>query len=125
MEKENKVGQFRFVNPHPLGHVTGKEHDKKWCHEQMENRSRFLADRLSGTPIGQMVLVPVNVGYVNDMFSITFSVKLRNYFCTNYLCVHSFHWILTVIDPHNEDVYLFDPLSHRNRFEEWKLAVNL
>ncbi|KAK6148279.1 hypothetical protein DH2020_019191 [Rehmannia glutinosa] len=63
--------------------------------EKLEQRTRALADRLMGTLI--VVLVPCNVG---------------------------FHWILTVIDPHKEVVSLFDPLSHRNRYEDWKKVVN-
>ncbi|KAH6754815.1 hypothetical protein C2S53_020112 [Perilla frutescens var. hirtella] len=39
-----------------------------------------------------------------------------------YLC---FHWIMTVIDPHRETVYLLDPLSHQNRDEQWKHAVDM
>ncbi|XP_073155493.1 uncharacterized protein [Henckelia pumila] len=58
----------------------------------------FTCDRLSGASRNQLVLVPLNVG-----------------------C----HWILTVVDPYMEVVYLLDSLSHRNRYEDWKYVVNM
>ncbi|KAH6782299.1 hypothetical protein C2S51_007592, partial [Perilla frutescens var. frutescens] len=38
-----------------------------------------------------------------------------------YICEH---WILTVIEPHKEVVYLLDPLSHRIR-DDWRYVVNI
>ena len=62
IKTENKVGRFLFVNPHSLGQMSGDGQDKKWLNDQMENRAWLLVDRLSGTSIGQLVFVPINVG---------------------------------------------------------------
>ncbi|KAH6785854.1 hypothetical protein C2S51_038309 [Perilla frutescens var. frutescens] len=64
---------------------------------RLTERARVLADRLIGASINQLVLVPCNVGL---------------------------HWILTIIDPYKEVVFLLDPLSHRNRDDTWKNVVN-
>ncbi|KAH6783622.1 Major facilitator superfamily protein [Perilla frutescens var. hirtella] len=39
-------------------------------------------------------------------------------------CNVGLHWILTVIDPHKESIYLFDPLCHRIRNDSWTQTVN-
>ena len=64
LKNEHKVGKFRFVNPHTLGLMCEFGKDKKASKKLMEDRSRLLADLLRGTAIGQLVLVPLNVGYV-------------------------------------------------------------
>ncbi|XP_073017236.1 uncharacterized protein [Primulina eburnea] len=61
-------------------------------------RLSVLAERLSVASTNQLVLVPLNVGY---------------------------HWILTVIDPYKEMVYLLDSLGHRNRYDDWKYVVDM
>ncbi|KAH6777141.1 hypothetical protein C2S51_008453 [Perilla frutescens var. frutescens] len=63
-----------------------------------DERARCLADRLANVSTKQLVLVPCNVGQ---------------------------HWILTIIEPHNEKVYLMDPLAHRNRDDCWKYIVDM
>ena len=62
MKNEHKVDKFRFVNPHTLGLMSGFGNNKKGVNELMESKSRLLADLLRGTLVGQLVLVPVNVG---------------------------------------------------------------
>lgn len=64
---------------------------------RLTERASVLAERLIGASINQLVLVPCNVGL---------------------------HWILTIIDPYKEVVFLLDPLSHHNRDETWKNVVN-
>ncbi|KAH6778004.1 hypothetical protein C2S52_006481 [Perilla frutescens var. hirtella] len=64
----------------------------------VDQRAGKVGNRLIGTSTNQLVLVPCNVG---------------------------FHWIMTVIDPHRETVYFLDPLSHQNRDEQWKHAVDM
>ena len=64
MKNEGKVDKFRFVNPHTLGLMTGFGNKKKLRKDLMESKSRLLADLLRETSMGQIVLVPVNVGYV-------------------------------------------------------------
>ncbi|XP_075493613.1 uncharacterized protein LOC142531391 isoform X2 [Primulina tabacum] len=66
--------------------------------EHLNERASVLAERLSVASTNQLVLVPHNVGY---------------------------HWILTVIDPYKEMVYLLDSLSHRNRYDDWKYVVDM
>ncbi|XP_074591934.1 uncharacterized protein LOC141847752 isoform X4 [Curcuma longa] len=39
-----------------------------------------------------------------------------------YICCH---WILTVIEPYTEIVYVLDSLSHRMRYEDWKYIVEM
>ena len=62
MKNEHKVDKFRFVNPHVLGLITGFDNNKKGVNQLMENKSRLLGDLLRGTLVGQLVLVPINVG---------------------------------------------------------------
>ncbi|KAH6787677.1 hypothetical protein C2S52_007229 [Perilla frutescens var. hirtella] len=64
----------------------------------VDQRAGKVGNRLIGTSTNQLVLVPCNVG---------------------------FHWIMTVIDPHRETVYLLDSLSHQNHNEQWKHAVDM
>ncbi|XP_073118799.1 uncharacterized protein [Henckelia pumila] len=94
MKKDNKVKKFRFMNPHTISvmpYVSKLDENEKI--EHLNSWASVLVDRLSGAARNQLVLVPYNVG-----------------------C----HWILTVIDPYVEVVYLLDSLSHRNRYEDWK-----
>ncbi|KAH6781926.1 hypothetical protein C2S51_007219 [Perilla frutescens var. frutescens] len=60
-------------------------------------RTQALGDRLNGVCLNQLVVVPCNIGL---------------------------HWILTVIDPHKEVVYLLDPLGNRMRDDSWKNIVD-
>ncbi|XP_057810139.1 uncharacterized protein LOC131024649 [Salvia miltiorrhiza] len=62
-----------------------------------DDRARKLADRLLDATQNQLVLVPCNVDK---------------------------HWILTVIQPFKDRVYLMDPLYHRNRDATWKSVVD-
>ena len=62
MKNERKGDRFWFVNPHTLGLMSNFGQDKKGANEVMEDKSRLLADLLKGTAIGQLVLVPINVG---------------------------------------------------------------
>ncbi|XP_057802974.1 uncharacterized protein LOC131018266 isoform X1 [Salvia miltiorrhiza] len=38
--------------------------------------------------------------------------------------IYSKHWILTIIEPYKDCVYVMDPLSHRNRDATWKSVVD-
>ncbi|XP_073306614.1 uncharacterized protein [Primulina huaijiensis] len=99
MKIDNKTDMFRFVNPHTIPYmpyVTRLDKNRKI--EHLNERASVLAERLSGASTNQLVLVPHNVGY---------------------------HWILTVIDPYKEMVYLLDSLSHRNRYDDWKYVVDM
>ncbi|KAH6776910.1 hypothetical protein C2S52_007665 [Perilla frutescens var. hirtella] len=60
-------------------------------------RTQALGDRLIGICPNQLVVVPCNVGL---------------------------HWILTVIDPNKEVIYLLDPLENRIRDDSWKNVVD-
>ncbi|XP_042450193.1 uncharacterized protein LOC122034905 isoform X1 [Zingiber officinale] len=95
----NNVHKIRFVNPHIIPYVACVTRlDKNSKFEQLNERASVLADKLSQASRNQLVLVPHNVGY---------------------------HWILTVIDPYKETVYLLDSLSHRIRDEDWKYVVDM
>ncbi|XP_073137488.1 uncharacterized protein [Henckelia pumila] len=99
MKSDNKVEKYWFMNPHTIQFVPFVTNlDRNGKIEHFNERATVLADRLSGSSRNQLVLVPVNVG---------------------------FHWILTVIDPYIEMVYFLNPLSHRNRYEDWKYVVNM
>lgn len=99
MKKNNQVDKFRFVNPHMIPYMPYVTRlDKNGKIKHLNERAGVLADRLSGASRNQLVLVPLNVGY---------------------------HWILTVIDPYKEAVYLLDSLSHRNRDADWKYVVDM
>ncbi|XP_074561702.1 uncharacterized protein LOC141817998, partial [Curcuma longa] len=91
-------GKFRFVNPHTIPYIMTPTRDKKGKLEQLNQRATVLADRLSSASVDQLVLVPCNVG-----------------------C----HWILTVIEPYTEIVYVLDSLNHRMRYEDWKYIVEM
>ncbi|XP_073137258.1 uncharacterized protein [Henckelia pumila] len=99
MKKDNKVEKFRFMNPHtiPVMPYVSKL-DKNEKIEHLNSWASVLADRLGGAARNQLVLVSYNVG-----------------------C----HWILTVIDPYVEVVYLLDSLSHHNRYENWKYVLDM
>ncbi|KAH6779537.1 hypothetical protein C2S52_010774 [Perilla frutescens var. hirtella] len=58
----------------------------------------LLAKRLIGTSTNQLVLVPCNVGW---------------------------HWILLVINPHIETVYVLDPLNNQTHLEQLKDVVDM
>ncbi|XP_075478727.1 uncharacterized protein LOC142519567 [Primulina tabacum] len=64
----------------------------------MNHNASVLADRLSGASVDQLVFVPYNVG---------------------------FHWILVVIEPYKEVIYLLDSMYHRIRDEDWKYVVEM
>ncbi|KAL6553716.1 hypothetical protein OROGR_007558 [Orobanche gracilis] len=64
----------------------------------MELRAQELSKRLNAIESNQIVLAPCNVG---------------------------FHWILTVIDPHKEEIAILDPLYNGNHDENWKMIVEL
>ncbi|XP_042406912.1 uncharacterized protein LOC121996847 isoform X1 [Zingiber officinale] len=96
--KDNKKEKFRFVNPHKIPYMATSAHDKKGTFERLNQRASHLAGRLSGASVDQLVLVPCNIG---------------------------FHWILTVIDPYNEVIYLLDSLRHRIHDEDWKYIVEM
>ncbi|XP_073125514.1 uncharacterized protein [Henckelia pumila] len=98
MGKENKIDKFRFVNPHSIPNWQRTTYDKIGKTEQLNRRASSLADRLSSALVNQFILVPS---------------------CS------SGHWILTVIEPYKEVVYLFDSLSHRIRDEDWKYVVEM
>ncbi|XP_073047498.1 uncharacterized protein [Primulina eburnea] len=99
MKKDNKTDKFRFVNPHTIPYMPYvSKLDRNAKIEHLNERASVLAERLSVASTNQLVLVPHNVGY---------------------------HWILTVIDPYKEMVYLLDSLSHRNRYDDWKYVVDM
>ncbi|XP_073151032.1 uncharacterized protein [Henckelia pumila] len=96
--KENKIDKFRFVNPHSIPNWQKTTYEKTGKTERLNQRASFLAYRLSGALVNQLVLVPS---------------------CS------SGHWILTVIEPYKEVVYLFDSLSQCIRDEDWKYVVEM
>ncbi|XP_073123545.1 uncharacterized protein [Henckelia pumila] len=96
--KEKKSDKFIFVNPHSIPYLQKTTEDKTGKIERLNLRASVLADRLSQASVNQLVLVPSNLG-----------------------C----HWILTVIEPYKETVYLLDSLSHRIRDEDWKYVVEM
>ncbi|XP_073158972.1 uncharacterized protein [Henckelia pumila] len=98
MVKENKIDKFRFVNPHSIPNWQRTTYDKIGKTEHLNRRASSLADRLSSALVNQLILVPS---------------------CS------SGHWILTVIEPYKEVVYLYDSLSHRIRHEDWKYVVEM
>ncbi|XP_075483392.1 uncharacterized protein LOC142523469 [Primulina tabacum] len=99
MKKDNKTDKFRFVNPHTIPYMPYvSKLDRNGKIEHLNERASVLAERLSVASTNQLVLVPHNIGY---------------------------HWILTVIDPYKEMVYLLDSLSHRNRYDDWKYVVDM
>ncbi|XP_057795183.1 uncharacterized protein LOC131011392 isoform X1 [Salvia miltiorrhiza] len=62
----------------------------------MERRAQDLANRLVGTLSNQFVLVPCNVDE---------------------------HWILTVIDPHKEEIGILDPFYSGIHDSTWKKVI--
>ncbi|XP_019170859.1 PREDICTED: uncharacterized protein LOC109175436 [Ipomoea nil] len=98
MMEDNKLEKFRFMQPCHVGHVPTTRTDKNFLDKQLESRARALADRLIDNPSSASLLVPCNVG---------------------------FHWILTVINVSKDIVYLWDPLSHRIRDDDWKHVVEM
>ncbi|XP_074569656.1 uncharacterized protein LOC141826314 [Curcuma longa] len=90
--------KFRFMNPHSIPYIATTTRDNKGKLERLNQRASLLADRLSCASVDQLVLVPCNVG---------------------------FHWILTVIEPYKEVVYLLDSLSHRMCYDDWKYIVEM
>ncbi|XP_019196472.1 PREDICTED: uncharacterized protein LOC109190440 [Ipomoea nil] len=98
MMEDNKLEKFRFMQPCHVGHVPTTRTDKNFLDKQLESRARALADRLIDNPSSASLLVPCNVG---------------------------FHWILTVINLSKDIVYLWDPLSHRIRDDDWKHVVEM
>ncbi|KAH6823951.1 hypothetical protein C2S53_016206 [Perilla frutescens var. hirtella] len=65
--------------------------------QSQDDRARALFQGIEKVSTTQLAIVPCNVGL---------------------------HWILTVIDPHKESIYLFDPLCHRIRNDTWTQTVN-
>ncbi|KAH6771250.1 Rossmann-fold superfamily protein [Perilla frutescens var. hirtella] len=63
-----------------------------------QRRLKKFTKRLDGVSSNELVIVPCNVGQ---------------------------HWILTVIDPHNEVVSSFDPIRLQIRDDEWKMIVTM
>ncbi|XP_057779817.1 uncharacterized protein LOC130998419 [Salvia miltiorrhiza] len=59
-------------------------------------KARILASRMCGTLTNQFLLMPCNVGW---------------------------HWILLVIDPHNDTTYVLDPLKEDRHFTEIKIVT--
>ncbi|XP_073020481.1 uncharacterized protein [Primulina eburnea] len=99
MKEDNKTDKFRFVNPHTIPYMPYvSKLDRNAKIEHLNERASVLAERLSVASTNQLFLVPHNVGY---------------------------HWILTVIDPYKEMVYLLDSLGHRNRYDDWKYVVDM
>ncbi|XP_075514242.1 uncharacterized protein LOC142549270 isoform X2 [Primulina tabacum] len=90
--------KFRFVNPRSIPYVSKNSQDKIGKVERLNQNTSVLADRLSGASVDQLVFVPCNVG---------------------------FHWILTVIEPYKEVIYLLDSLYHRIREKDWKYVLEM
>ncbi|KAH6776554.1 hypothetical protein C2S52_014115 [Perilla frutescens var. hirtella] len=65
---------------------------------KVEDRSRALSERLLLAASNQLVLVPCNVGG---------------------------HWILTIFQVEKNQVFLMDPLCHRNKDTVWKSVVDI
>ncbi|KAL8510910.1 hypothetical protein ACS0TY_017650 [Phlomoides rotata] len=61
-------------------------------------RARVLTNRLVGTPVNQLCVVPYNTGG---------------------------HWILTIINPHKDEICLFDPLHEGIVDDAWKDVVDM
>ncbi|XP_073033836.1 uncharacterized protein [Primulina eburnea] len=90
--------KFRFVNPHSIPYVSKNTQDKTGKLERLNHNASVIADMLSGALVDQLVFVPYNIG---------------------------FHWILVVIEPYKEVIYLLDSLYHRIRDDEWKYVVEM
>ncbi|XP_073153392.1 uncharacterized protein [Henckelia pumila] len=88
---DNKEGKFKFVNPHRISDMGETTHDKKSKIERLNQRASALANRMSGASVDQLVLAPCNIGY---------------------------HWILTIIQPYKDVIYVLDSLSHRIRDDD-------
>ncbi|XP_057797765.1 uncharacterized protein LOC131013657 [Salvia miltiorrhiza] len=96
VKKLDKANKFRFVDPYNIGHVPSTKKDTKSINKRMERRAQDLANRLVGTLSNQFVLVPCNVDE---------------------------HWILTVIDPHKEEIGILDPFYSGIHDSTWKKVI--
>ncbi|KAL8492091.1 hypothetical protein ACS0TY_023638 [Phlomoides rotata] len=97
LKKQKNSHRFRFVDPYKIGYVRPME-GKTMKGNQINQRAQVLAKRLVGTSDDQICIVPCNVGD---------------------------HWILTIINPHKEEVCLLDPLFPRIHDDRWQTVVDM
>ncbi|KAL8518478.1 hypothetical protein ACS0TY_009742 [Phlomoides rotata] len=81
--KHKNFEKFRFVDPYGVGPVSSTNNEQTFIDAQISRRARVLTNRLVGTHANQLCVVPCNTGG---------------------------HWILTIINPHKDEICLFDPL---------------
>ncbi|XP_073033704.1 uncharacterized protein [Primulina eburnea] len=81
-----------------IPYVSKNTQDRTGKLERLNHNASVIADRLSGASVDQLVFVPYNIG---------------------------FHWILVVIEPYKEVIYLLDSLYHRIRDEDWKYVAEM
>ncbi|KAL8499020.1 hypothetical protein ACS0TY_022107 [Phlomoides rotata] len=96
--KHKNFEKFRFVDPYGVGHVPSTNNEQTFIDAQISRRARVLINRLVGTPANQLCVVPCNTGG---------------------------HWILTIINPHKDEICLFDPLHEGIANDAWKDVVDM
>ncbi|KAL8481017.1 hypothetical protein ACS0TY_027524 [Phlomoides rotata] len=96
--KHKNFEKFRFVDPYGVGHVPLINNEQTFIDAQISRRARVLTNRLVGTPANQLCVVPCNIGG---------------------------HWILTIINPHKDEICLFDPLHEGIADDAWKDVVDM
>ncbi|KAL8476797.1 hypothetical protein ACS0TY_029193 [Phlomoides rotata] len=96
--KHKNFEKFRFVDPYGVGHVPSTNNEQTFIDAQISRRARVLTNRLVGTSANQLCVVPCNTGG---------------------------HWILTIINPHKDEICLFDPLNEGIANDAWKDVVDM
>ncbi|KAL8456707.1 hypothetical protein ACS0TY_034812 [Phlomoides rotata] len=96
--KHKNFEKFRFVDPYGVRHVPSTNNEQTFIDAQISRRARVLTNRLVGTPANQLCVVPCNTGG---------------------------HWILTIINPHKDEICLFDPLHEGIVDDAWKDVVDM
>ncbi|KAL8485947.1 hypothetical protein ACS0TY_028018 [Phlomoides rotata] len=96
--KHKNFEKFKFVDPYGVGHVPSTNNEQTFIDAQISRRARVLTNRLVGTPANQLCVVPCNTGG---------------------------HWILTIINPHKDEICLFDPLNEGIANDAWKDVVDM
>ncbi|KAL8541244.1 hypothetical protein ACS0TY_002482 [Phlomoides rotata] len=96
--KHKNFEKFRFVDPYGVRYVPSTNNGQTFIDAQISRRARVLTNRLMGTPANQLCVVSCNtVG----------------------------HWILTIINPHKDEICLFDPLHEGIADDAWKDVVDM
>ncbi|KAL8524423.1 hypothetical protein ACS0TY_014130 [Phlomoides rotata] len=96
--KHKNFEKFKFVDPYGVGHVPSTNNEQTFIDAQISRRARVLTNRLVGTPANQLCVVSCNT---------------------------EGHWILTIINPHKDEICLFDPLHEGIANDAWKDVVDM